>query len=138
MLNLRSRLGRRVDRRLRREQILWFTTVDRRGTPQPRPVWFHWDGRTALIFSEPGTAKVRHLQRRRRVAVHLNTDVAGGEVAVLTGEARILRAPPAAARVRAYLLKYRQGLSDLETSSEQFRRDYSVPILFTPRRLRGF
>ncbi|MDQ7857565.1 MAG: pyridoxamine 5'-phosphate oxidase family protein [Armatimonadota bacterium] len=72
MLNLRSRLGRRVDRRLRREQILWFTTVDRRGTPQPRPVWFHWDGRTALIFSEPGTAKVRHLQRRRRVAVHLN------------------------------------------------------------------
>jgi PPOX class probable F420-dependent enzyme len=138
MLNLKTRFGRRVDRRLRREKIFWLTTVDRHGIPQPRPVWFHWDGRTALIFSEPGTAKVRQLRRRRRVAAHLNTDEAGNGVAVMTGDARILRAPPAATRVQAYLRKYRQGLKDLGMSPERFRADYSVPILFTPQRLRGF
>ena len=113
MVNPKSRFGRRVDWRLGREKILWLTTVDRHGVPQPRPVWFHWDGRTALVLSEPDAAKVRHLRRSSRVAVHPHTDEAGSRVAVLTGEARILRGPPPAARVRAYLRKYRQGLDDL-------------------------
>jgi hypothetical protein len=43
---------------LRRETILWLTTVDRRGVPQPRPAWFHWDGRTVPVSGEPDAATI--------------------------------------------------------------------------------
>ena len=57
MLDFTSSVGRRIKRRLREEQIIWLTTVDGHLAPQPRPVWFHWDGETLLIFSQPHTAK---------------------------------------------------------------------------------
>jgi PPOX class probable F420-dependent enzyme len=59
MLNVTSRFGRHVNRRLRQEKIIWLTTVDSHDTPQPRPVWFHWDDKTILIFSEKSKAKLR-------------------------------------------------------------------------------
>ncbi|HZM91753.1 MAG TPA: pyridoxamine 5'-phosphate oxidase family protein, partial [Blastocatellia bacterium] len=46
MLDFSSRFGRHANRRLRQEKIIWLTTVDSKNTPQPRPVWFHWDGQT--------------------------------------------------------------------------------------------
>ncbi|MBI2997646.1 MAG: pyridoxamine 5'-phosphate oxidase family protein [Deltaproteobacteria bacterium] len=52
MLDFSTRFGWHVNRRLRQEKIIWLTTVDSNNTPQPRPVWFHWDGQTVLIFSE--------------------------------------------------------------------------------------
>ena len=36
--------GARVERRLRDEPVAWLTLVDPRGTPQPAPIWFLWDG----------------------------------------------------------------------------------------------
>ncbi|MDR7545553.1 MAG: TIGR03667 family PPOX class F420-dependent oxidoreductase [Armatimonadota bacterium] len=138
MLDFASRLGRRVARRLRRERIVWLVTTDARNTPQPRPVWFHWDGRTVLVFSERTTAKVRHIARNPRVALHFNTDESGGNVAVLIGEARILRRRPPAARVRRYLRKYRQGLKDIGMTAAQFSTSFVVPILITPKAMRGF
>lgn len=138
MLDFTSRLGRRVRRRLEREHVVWLTTVDRRGRPQPRPVWFHWDGRTALIFSEPDAAKLRHIARNHQVALHFNTDEDGGDVAVLLGEASVARRRPPAARVEAYLRKYRQGLKDLGMTREAFLTSYRVPVLVRPRSLRGF
>ena len=61
MLDFSTRFGRHVNRRLRQEKIIWLTTVDSNNTPQPRPVWFHWDGETVLIFSERHKAKLRHI-----------------------------------------------------------------------------
>lgn len=138
MLDFNSRFGRRVSARLRRERIIWLTTVDRDGTPQPRPVWFHWDGKTILIFSEAGKAKLRHIARNPKVALHFNTDAEGGDVAVLIGEARVLGRAPPRGRLRSYLRKYREGIASLEMTPEGFRRAYSVPLLVTPRRMRGF
>ena len=46
--------GRRVERRLRDEYLVWLTTVRADGLPQPSPVWFLWDGETVLIYSQPG------------------------------------------------------------------------------------
>ena len=60
MIDFSSPVGRKIKRRLREEQTIWLTTVDAQITPQPRPVWFHWDGETLLIFSQPSAAKVRH------------------------------------------------------------------------------
>lgn len=138
MLDFTSRLGRRVNRRLRLEKIIWLTTVDSRKTPQPRPVWFHWDGRTVLIFSEKNTAKVRHIARNPRVALSFNTDNDGDDVAVLIGEAAILKKPPSAARVKAYLRKYRQGIKYIGMTVPQFTAAFAVPIVVTPKAMRGF
>ena len=137
MLDFTSPLGRRVNRRLRQEQIIWLTTVDAHGTPQPRPVWFHWNGRTVLIFSERHKAKMEHIARNRNVALNLNTSKDGDDVAVLIGDAVVARRRPPLARVKAYLQKYKKGLKDIGVTAPQFAASYSVPILVTPRSMRG-
>src|ERR1044071_2054873 len=138
MLDFTSRFGRHANRRLRREKVIWLTTVDSRNAPQPRPVWFHWDGQTLLIFSEQNKAKLRHIARNTGVGLNLNTDEEGGDVVVLTGGAVILGEPPLRDRVRSYLRKYKRGIEDLGMTVEGFRSSYVVPILVTPRSMRGF
>jgi PPOX class probable F420-dependent enzyme len=138
MVDFSSKFGRHVNRRLSQEKIIWLTTVDSHDTPQPRPVWFHWDGQTVLIFSETNKAKLRHIARNPRVALNFNTDKEGGDVGVLVGDARILDEPPAPARVNTYLTKYREGIKDLEMTIAQFTDAYAVPILITPQAMRGF
>jgi PPOX class probable F420-dependent enzyme len=92
MLDLDSRFGRHV-KRLREVRIFWLTIVDGRDTPQPRPVWFHWDGQTVSIFSEEHSAKLRHIARNSRVALNFNTDEEGADVAVLIGEVECVPMP---------------------------------------------
>ena len=36
MVDFTSRLGRRINRRIRHEKVIWLTTVDLRHRPQPR------------------------------------------------------------------------------------------------------
>jgi PPOX class probable F420-dependent enzyme len=138
MVDFTTRFGRHVNRRLRQEQIIWLTTVDSQNRPQPRPVWFHWDGKTVLIFSEPGRAKLRHIGCNPRVALNFNTDEDGGDVAVLIGAARISKRPAEPGRVKSYLRKYGEGIASLDMTVEEFRAAYGVPILVTPESLRGF
>ena len=138
MLDFTSKFGQRVNGRLQREQIIWLTTVDSDNTPLPRPVWFHWDGETVLIFSEGDTAKLWHIGRNPKVSLNFNTDEEGGDVAVLLGETRVLEEPPAQTRVKAYLRKYKEGLEDLDTTPDEFMGLYSVAILVTPHSMQGF
>ncbi len=138
MLSFRSRFGRRVKRRLSREQIVWLTTVDSRNIPQPRPVWFHWDGESLLVYSQKHTAKLRHIARHSSVALNFNTDEEGGDVTVLLADARILRQSPPPERVKAYLRKYRGGIKDLGMTIPEFQEAYPVAIVITPRVMRGF
>lgn len=138
MVDFRSKFGRHVNRRLRQDKIIWLTTVDSNNTPQPRPVWFHWDGQTVLIFSEKNKAKLRHIARNPRVALNFNTDEEGGDVAVLLGDAVILGEPPASGRVKTYLRKYKAGIKSLGMTVAQFTEAYTVPVLVTPQAMRGF
>jgi PPOX class probable F420-dependent enzyme len=131
-------IGRKIERRLKDEQIIWLTTVDARSTPQPRPVWFHWDGETVLIFSQPGAAKVRHIKRNPRVALNFNTDEDGGEVGVLIGEARFLKGSLGKGRQKAYIEKYAEGIEELRMTPESMLAEYRVVLLVTPTALRGF
>ena len=137
MIDFTSRLGRHVKRRLRRDQIIWLTTVDSNNAPQPRPVWFHWDDETILIFSERGKAKLRHIASNPKVSINFNTDEDGGDVAVIGGEAKIMDDPPPDNRVNAYLRKYREGIKSLDMTVAEFSATYKVPILVTPKALRG-
>jgi PPOX class probable F420-dependent enzyme len=138
MINFKTRFGRHVNRRLRQEKIIWLSTVDSHNTPQPRPVWFHWDGKTVLIFSEKEKAKLRHIGRNPRVALNFNTDEDGGDVAVLVGDALISDERPAANRVKSYLRKYGEGIRDLGMTIAQFTESYAVPIRISPQFMRGF
>src|SRR2546425_12373164 len=59
LIDASSEFGQRAERRLRDEKLAWLTTVDSKGTPQPIPVWFLWDGADSiLIYSKPDTAKL--------------------------------------------------------------------------------
>lgn len=138
MVDFTNRFGRHVNRRLRQEKIIWLTTVDSRDMPQPRPVWFHWDGKTILIFSEKDKAKLRHIARNPGVVLNFNTDDEGGDVAVIVGDAKILDEPPASSRIKTYLSKYREGIKSLDMTVMEFRNAYTVPILVTPQSMRGF
>jgi PPOX class probable F420-dependent enzyme len=132
-----NRLGRKALRKLKGERVLWLTSVDEQSRPQPRPVWFHWNGEDILIFSQPKAGKVRQIAARPHVALHFNTDEFGNEVVVVLGEAHQVREAVAAERMKAYLRKYRSGIVDLEMTPASFQAEYSVPILVRPTALRG-
>ncbi len=138
MLDFTTKFGRRAARRLQREKVMWLTTVDSRGGPQPRPVWFHWDGQTLLVFSQPDAFKLRHIRQNPRVSANFNASEDGEDVVVLLGEARLLEERPAEERTKAYLRKYREGIKELGMTADSFRQSYAVPILITPAALRGF
>ena len=137
MADFNSRIGRTVKRRLRQEHIIWLTTVDSHSTPQPRPVWFHWDGQTVLIFSQTTAAKVRHIAHNARVALNFNTDADGGDVGVLIGEAQVAQEPIPPGRIKAYLRKYREGIKSIGMTPESLQEAYRVAILVTPQTVRG-
>lgn len=138
MVDFSTGFGRHVSARLRRQQIIWLTTVDPRRCPQPRPVWFLWNGSTILVFSQRQGAKVRHIRRNPQVSLNLNSDPAGNEVTVILGRARLLKRLPARARMTEYLRKYRRGLKDIGLTPESFTKDYEVPIEIRPIAVRGF
>ena len=105
--------------------------------PRESPVWFHWDGQTILIFSERDKAKLRHIAQNPRVALNFNTDEDGDNVGVMVGEAKILGEPPPAARVKAYLRKYREGVKDIGMTVPEFTASFAIPILVSLQAIRG-
>jgi PPOX class probable F420-dependent enzyme len=138
MIDFTSELGQRALALLKGQSVIWLTTVGRDQTPQPRPVWFYWDGESLLIYSQPDARKIQHLKRSPRASLHFNTDEEGSEVVVLTGEARVDGKAPPADKNRDYLRKYQEGIAGLGMTPEAFAQDYSVPIRFVPMTLRGF
>ena len=129
--------GSRVARRLAEEPVAWLTVVDGAGTPQPAPIWFLWDGESALIYSRGDAKRLEYLRARPRVALHFDGDGGGGDIVVLTGE--IVDAPdaPGVPDNPDYLAKYGGRITGGWGSAETFGEQYSVPLRFTPRRVRG-
>ncbi len=133
-----SEFGARVARRLQEEQIAWLTTVGKDGTPQPNPVWFHWDGTNFLIFSEPETGKVRHIKATPRVSLNFHTGPGGDDVVVFVGNGELVEAAAPEARMREYVAKYAEGIKHLGLAPEAMFAKYSTVIHVTPDKVRGF
>jgi PPOX class probable F420-dependent enzyme len=130
--------GARAARHLQDDLVVWLTTVGADGTPQPSPVWFVWDGDTALIYSQPSTPKLRNIERHPRVSLHFNCTPTGGDVVILTGDASV---EPGAAPVNAnppYVDKYTDRIQRNGMTPDTFARSYSVAIRVRPTSLRGF
>jgi PPOX class probable F420-dependent enzyme len=137
MIDLTSDFGKRADRRLMKEEIIWLTTTDRHGSPQPRPVWFLWDRETILVFSQPKAHKVSHIERHARVALNLDSADFGEDILVILGDATISTSPVSIEEMNKYLEKYRKGLERIKFTTEEFKRDYNLAIRITPTALRG-
>jgi PPOX class probable F420-dependent enzyme len=111
-------------------------TVSERSAPQPSPVWFWWDGASFLVYSRPGTPKLRNIAANPRVALHLNDDGSGSDVVVVSGRALQSDDPPAD-RMPAYTEKYLSLIEGNGWTPASFAADYSVPIRITPTRVHG-
>jgi PPOX class probable F420-dependent enzyme len=132
-----NEFGARAARRLNEEQIAWLSTSGPDGGPQPSPIWFLWDGETILIYSQPNTPKLRHIAANPRVSLNLDGDGQGGNIVILTGEARIEEATPPANENPAYVAKYATGIQRIGMTPASFAQAYSVPIRVTPQKIRG-
>jgi PPOX class probable F420-dependent enzyme len=129
--------GGRVARRLRDDTIVWLVTVGADGTPEPSPVWFLWEGQSALIFSKPDAPKVRNIARNPAVALHFDGDGRGGDVVVMTGRADVLEQAPAFAEIPEYVRKYADGISGIGLTPELMAKVFSTALRVTPTKLRG-
>jgi PPOX class probable F420-dependent enzyme len=132
--------GERVARRLHDERVIWLTTVDAKGTPQPTPVWFLWDeaSSTFLIYSRSDAKRLLHLQQNPRVALNFDGNGLGGDIIVFTGHAQISPDDLPADQLPAYLEKYRDFIARLYPTPAQFASIYSVALRMHPTALRGF
>ncbi len=131
--------GERVARRLRDERLIWLTTVDAKGTPQPTPVWFLWDETTStfLIYSLTNAKRHAHLQQNPRVALNFDGNGKGGDIIVFTGEAQVSSDDPSADQLPAYVEKYRDFIVRSFGTPANFASKYSVALRIRPMALRG-
>ncbi len=97
--------GKRLQERLRDEEIVWLVTVSPDGVPQPSPVWFHWNQDEVLILSQPDAPKMRNIGVNSTVALHLNSSAEGGDIAILTGTAEVVADAPRAHEIDDYVSK---------------------------------
>ena len=131
--------GERVARRLRDERLMWLTTVDAKGMPQPTPIWFWWDEAisTLLIYSRSDAKRLAHLQQNPRVALNFDGNGSGGDIIVITGQAQISPDDPPADQVPTYVEKYREFIARRYGTPEQFASIYSIALRVRPITIRG-
>ena len=131
--------GERVARRLRDERLIWLTTVDAKGMPQPAPVWFLWDDATStiLIYSLTGAKRLAHMQQNPWVSLNFDGNGSGGDIIVITGQARVSSDDPPADRLPAYVEKYRDFIARSFGTPANFASRYSVTLRIRPTAIRG-
>ncbi len=131
--------GERVARRLRDEIVVWLTTTSADGTPQPNPVWFLWepDRNTILVYSLPDAARIAHIKRDAHISLNFDGNGRGGDIVVITGEARIESDEVPANENPAYAEKYRRQIEDSFKTPENFAREYSLPVRIVITKVRG-
>lgn len=131
--------GERVARRLHDERLIWLTTVDAKGTPQPTPVWFLWDetASTFLIYSRTDAKRLVHLRQNSRVALNFDGNGSGGNIIVITGQALVSSDDPPADQLPSYVEKYRNFIARSYSTPEHFASIYSVALRIRPIAIRG-
>jgi PPOX class probable F420-dependent enzyme len=137
-LDTSTEFGARVARRLAEEEIIWLTTVSPAGRPLPSPVWFLWEQERLLIYSQPGTPKLRNVALNPAVSLHFNSDHEGGDVVILAGRATFDPNQPPADDMPPYLAKYRAAIERIGMTPTSFAESYSEAIWVVPEGVRGF
>ncbi len=132
--------GERVARRLRDEPIIWLTTVDVKGIPQPAPVWFLWDQDTStfLVYSLNDAKRHAHIQQNPAVSLNFDGNGSGGDIIVITGRAQISSDEPSADQVPAFVEKYHSIITNSAFGKPAvYAARYSVVLRIYPTSIRG-
>lgn len=132
-----NELGQRTRQRIQTEQVIWLTSVSPSGIPQPRPVWFVWDGASFIIYSTAKAKKLIHIAHNPHVALHFNTNELGEDIQVILGVAQIDPTLPTSKNNSAYSTKYQTGILGLGMNEDHYAALFRVAIRITPTRLRG-
>ena len=139
MIDPTTKSGARAAERLRRELILWLTTVTPGDQPQASPVWFLWIDGEILLFSRADTPRLANVRANPRVAATFDGDGDGGDVVSIEGEARVAREGAALADVPpAYIEKHAAKLAAYGWTMESMLVDYPVEIRIRPTRVRAW
>src|SRR5258708_15580551 len=89
MVDITTEWGQHAEQRLRSNIIAWLTTVGSDGRPYTSPIWFLWDGKAVLIFSQPNKQKLRNLHKNARVTLALDDTQEGDDVVIIEGTAEL-------------------------------------------------
>lgn len=126
--------------RLRAADFGWITTVRRDGQPQSSYVWFHFDGDTIFVISQPRAGKIKNIVSNSLVSFHLDGDGTLGN-GVLTMECRAQLAPVSDTpeRLTAYLSKYESRIRDaLQSTPSRYADEFSEGVILTPLAIRAW
>ena len=132
MLDLTNPKNAHADERLRKETVIWLSTVRPNGRPHLVPVWFFWDGTTILIFSQPNAQKVRDIRHNSSVMLALDTAQEGDDVVLIEGDAVLLDPASVNATQSAYAQKYESWMQRMGSNAEALAKEYSQPIRVIP------
>jgi PPOX class probable F420-dependent enzyme len=124
----------RIDRLLRREPVVWMSTVRPDGTPHIVPIWFSWTGSEVLIASKPNAQKVRNLRTNPSVMLALGEADDDFDVGLLEGRAELLAEPAIAVLPEGHLAKYRRQMAAIGLTPDEFLATYSQVIRIVPTR----
>ena len=127
----------RIFERLENDTLLWLTTIDDSGRPQPSLVWFLWEDDEVLVYSEPHTQKIRNITARPEVALNFNSNDGGGDMTVISGVARLVDDAPPPHLHEPYIVRYGDTIAAMNTTPEDFIGPYSQAIRITPTSARG-
>jgi PPOX class probable F420-dependent enzyme len=130
----RDATAARIDTMLRREPVVWLSTVAPNGTPHLVPIWFSWDGETVLIASKPNAKKVANLRANPAVMLALGEPDDDFDVGMLEGVAELLDEPAAEVLPWSHLAKYRHQMRAIGLSTDEFLATYSQVIRVRPTR----
>ena len=130
--------GQRVIKRLNEEPIIWLTTIDSKGAPQPTPVWYWWDDKqqNILIYSMANAKREAHLRANPRVSLNFDGDKQGGDIIVLAGKVEFSDDPPAHQH-QPYVKKYSEFIKGLFGTPENFAERFPVTLRIQPLSIRG-
>ena len=124
----------RIDRMLRREPVIWLSSVCSDGSPHLVPIWFSWDGDTILIASKPHARKIANLRHNPSVMLALGEPEDDFDVGMVQGVAELPSEPAADLLPAAHLVKYREQLAAIGLGRDEFLATYSQVIRIRPTR----
>lgn len=127
-----------IDRRLRREQLAWISTVRADGSRHLAPTWFSWDGALLWIFAKPGDFGAGALRDDPRIVLALGEPGEGAAVQLIEGEATLLSTPTAHALTSVHRAKYGDRLWGMNMTWDDYARTYPRSIVVRPTRYLGW
>jgi PPOX class probable F420-dependent enzyme len=124
-------------RHLAADIVGWLTTVAADGRLQSTPISFLWTGEFILLFSKPNTPKLRNIAAHPQVSFNLNSDEYADHYLVIEGTAAVDPTVAPSDVHPAYAAKYHGPLAHWEMDQAQTAREFSVPVVITPTRIRA-